>query len=280
MRRLQAPDPKERMHLAIITGLMSGHEPSAPSPPGGAGIHWDTDRMTGMPLASGGASVETRERLWTRRATGYGVVLALLVVSYGLCATQPSTDPSPWAFLPMLATVAVVFSVTEASRLAQRVSWVVLSLAGLAAILAGALGADGPVLAVALSAASMVALLVAPWVIIAHQVTRRGLDLEALLAAVTAYILVGMFFAFVYNLMSQIAPDPLFGSENPDSLGNQLFFSFTALTTTGYGNLVPAGTGGQAVAVAEGITGQLFLITAVARIMRGASARRGTPTPT
>lgn len=235
--------------------------------------------MTGMPLASGGASVEAREGLWTRRATGYGVVLALLVVSYGLCAVQPSTDPSPWAFLPMLATVAVVFSVTGASRIAQRVSWVVLSAAGLAAIVAGALGADGPVLAIPLSAASMIALLVAPWVIIAHQVTRRGLDLEALLAAVTAYILVGMFFAFVYNLMSQIAPDPLFGSENPDSLGNQLFFSFTALTTTGYGNLVPVGTGGQAVAIAEAITGQLFLITAVARIMRGSSAGRGTPTP-
>ena len=35
----------------------------------------------------------------------------------------------------------------------------------------------------------------------------------------------------------------------------------------------------QAVAVAEGITGQLFLITAVARIMRGASAQRTTSTP-
>ncbi|MEU4016974.1 potassium channel family protein [Microbacterium sp. NPDC028030] len=233
--------------------------------------------MTGMPSAQGGVEASPSERLWSRRAIGYAIVLALLIASYGLCALQPSTDPSPWAFLFMLATVAVVFYVTGASPLAQRVSWVVLSVAGAAAIVAAALGADGPLLAVPLSAASMVALLVAPWVIIAHQVTRRGLDLEALLAAITAYILVGMFFAFVYNLMSQISPTPLFGEDSPESLGNQLFFSFTALTTTGYGNLVPAGPGGQAVAVAEAITGQLFLITAVARIMRGASARRSTP---
>ncbi|MGF6824711.1 hypothetical protein M2317_003644 [Microbacterium sp. ZKA21] len=49
-----------------------------------------------------------------------------------------------------------------------------------------------------------------------------------------------------------------------------MFFSFTTLTTTGFGNIVPVGPGVQSVAVAEAITGQLFLITAVARIMRGA----------
>ncbi|MFB8189458.1 potassium channel family protein [Microbacterium sp. NPDC055988] len=215
-------------------------------------------------------------RRWDDRALGYGIVLVLLIVSYGLCAIQPSTDPSPWAFLPMLATVAMVFHVTRARPMVQRVSWVVLSAAGVIAVVADLFGLEGPLLAIPLSAASMIALLVAPWVVIAHQVTRRGLNLEALLAAITAYILVGMFFAFVYNLMSQISPDPLFGEESLDSLGNQLFFSFTALTTTGYGNLVPVGTGGQAVAIAEGITGQLFLITAVARIMRGASAKRAT----
>lgn len=213
-------------------------------------------------------------RQWDRGAIGYAIVLVLIIISYGFCATQPTTDPSPWAFLAMLATVAMVFRVTRVRRLVQRVSWVVLSVAGLAAVGAAAWGLEGPVLSIPLSAASMIALLVAPWAIIVHQVTRRGLDLEALLAAITAYILVGLFFAFVYNLMSQVSPDPVFGEDHADSLGNQLFFSFTALTTTGYGNIVPAGTGGQAVAVAEGITGQLFLITAVARIMRGASARQ------
>lgn len=208
------------------------------------------------------------------QARGYAIILVLLVVSYGLCAAQPSTDPSPWAFLAMLATIAMVFYVTRARNLVQRVSWVVLSVAGASAVAAVLFGVEGPLLAIPLSTASMIALLVAPWAIIAHQVNRRGLDLEALLAAITAYILVGMFFAFVYNLISQFSPTPMFGDENLDSLGNQLFFSFTTLTTTGYGNLVPVGATGQGIAIAEAITGQLFLITAVARIMRGASAKR------
>jgi hypothetical protein len=234
--------------------------------------------MPGTETATPEHAAPSSGRRWDDHGIGYAIVLGLLIVSYGLCAIQPSTDPSPWAFLAMLATVAIVFHVTRARRLVQRVSWVVLSVAGAVAVIATAFGVDGPVLAIPLSAASMIALLVAPWAIIAHQVTRRGLDLEALLAAATAYILVGMFFAFVYNLISQISPSPMFGEESLDSLGNQLFFSFTALTTTGYGNLVPVGAGGQAIAIAEGITGQLFLITAVARIMRGASAKRSTPT--
>ena len=220
-----------------------------------------------------GASLGTEDSAWSYRAVGYAIVLLLLGVSYGLCAAQPSADPSPWAFLVMLAPVAIVFRVTGARALVQRVTWVVLSTAGAAALLATFFGTGSPALAVGLSAASMVALLVAPWAIIAHQVTRRGLDIEALLAAVTAYILVGMFFAFAYNLASQFLSQPLFIGAETDSLGDQLFVSFTALTTTGYGNLIPRGAGMQAVAVAEGITGQLFLITAVARIMRGASAQ-------
>lgn len=216
-------------------------------------------------------------------ASGYAIVFVLLVVSYALCAMQRGTNPSPWAFLVILATVAVVFHVAGTRPLVQRIAWAILSAAALATIVATLLGASGHVLDIVFSTASMVALLIAPATIIAHQVKRRGLNLEALLAAVTAYVLVGLFFTFVFNLFSLVSPMPMFGAPEDDSLANQLFFSFTTLTTTGYGNLVPVGAGPQAAAVAEAITGQLFLITAVARIMRGTGSARGAvptaPTP-
>lgn len=206
-------------------------------------------------------------------ASGYAIVLGLLVISYALCATQRGTNPSPWAFLVILVTVAVVFRVTGTRPIIQHVAWVILSAAGLATLIATLVGANGHALDILFSTASMVALLIAPATIITHQVTRRGLNLEALLAAITAYVLVGLFFTFVFNLFSLVSTAPMFGGPDDDSLANQLFFSFTTLTTTGYGNLVPVGAGPQAVAVAEAITGQLFLITAVARIMRGTGAR-------
>lgn len=200
---------------------------------------------------------------------GYWLVLALLTVAYALCATQATSDPNPFAFVVQLVTVAVVLRVTEAPAGIQSIAWVVLSLAGAAALTVAALGLRGRMLDIVLSAASMIAFLIAPVAIIRHQVTRRGLDLEALLAATAAYVLVGMFFTFAYNLISLLAATPTFGGGEVDSLSTQLFFSFTTLTTTGYGNIVPVTPGVQGVAVAEAICGQLFLITAVARIMRG-----------
>jgi hypothetical protein len=42
---------------------------------------------------------------------------------------------------------------------------------------------------------------------------------------------------------------------------------FTTLVTTGYGNLVLAANPGQTFAVLEMLTGQLFLVTAVATVV-------------
>jgi hypothetical protein len=175
--------------------------------------------------------------------------------------------------------VAVVFRITDVRPTIQRLSWGILSVAAFATIVATLVGANGHVLDIVLSAATLLALLVSPTAIIGHQVTRRGLNLEALLATIAAYVLVGLFFAFAFNLLSLLSSAAVFGDTQEDSLANQLFFSFTTLTTTGYGNIVPASAAGQGIAVTEAITGQLFLITAVARIMRGAGGVGGTERP-
>jgi voltage-gated potassium channel Kch len=62
---------------------------------------------------------------------------------------------------------------------------------------------------------------------------------------------------------------PFFGSAGPGSLSQNLFFSFTTMTTVGYGNLVPAANPGQTMAVIEAVTGQLFLVVAIGKIING-----------
>ncbi|MFJ2542392.1 ion channel [Microbacterium sp. NPDC087589] len=219
---------------------------------------------------SADASTFQERRDAGRRRSGYWLVLALVGASYAFSAAQATTDPSPWALTVQLLTVAVVLWVTEVRPRVQHIAWAILALAAVATVVVAALGTGGRGLDILLSAASAIAFLIAPVAIIRHQVRRRGLDIEALLAAITAYVLVGMFFTLVYNLVALLTVAPIFGAEVVDSLSTQLFFSFTTLTTTGYGNIVPVSSGVQTIAVAEAITGQLFLITAVARIMRGA----------
>jgi hypothetical protein len=45
------------------------------------------------------------------------------------------------------------------------------------------------------------------------------------------------------------------------------YFSFTTLTTLGYGDFTAAGNGGRSIAVMEALTGQVFLATLVARLV-------------
>ena len=64
-----------------------------------------------------------------------------------------------------------------------------------------------------------------------------------------------------------LQPGPLFGDAGDPALPQTLFFSFVTLTTTGYGDLVPATNPAQSIAVLEALIGQLFLVTAVAKVV-------------
>lgn len=201
--------------------------------------------------------------------SGYWLVLAFLAVSYVLCAVQTSANPSAIALLFQLVTVAVTFWVARVRPAVLKVGSVVLAAAGVATLTVQIAGFEGRVLDLVLASASILAYLIAPAVIITQQARKTLVDGQTLLASIAAYVMVGMFFTFVYNLISLATSVPLFGEGSDDSLTSQLFFSFTTLTTTGYGNLVPPGAIVQTVAIGEAITGQLFLVIAVARVVSG-----------
>jgi hypothetical protein len=58
-----------------------------------------------------------------------------------------------------------------------------------------------------------------------------------------------------------------FASDQPATTQTFQYFSFTTLTTLGYGDFTAAGNGGRAVAILEALTGQIFLATLVARLV-------------
>jgi len=116
--------------------------------------------------------------------------------------------------------------------------------------------------------------LVAPFAVVRDIATRRDVDQEAVLGAIAAYLIVGMCFAFTYRAVGAVQPTPFFGTAGAGDMSDALFFSFVTLTTTGYGNLVPASNPGQSLAVMEAVLGQLFLVTAVAKIITAWKPRR------
>lgn len=98
-------------------------------------------------------------------------------------------------------------------------------------------------------------------------------ETETLLGALCVYFLIGMMFTGVYSAIDAFSTQPVFGHPTPRS--DYSYFSFVTLTTVGYGDVVATSDIARRFAVVEAMTGQLFLATAVARLVSlyGAEAR-------
>jgi hypothetical protein len=172
-----------------------------------------------------------------------------------------------------LVTVWLTLRTSRARRVARLIAGVVLCLAAVAAVVSWFVHNPGGQLG-GIFAVCCLLYLIAPFSIVRHLILRRQIDTETLLGAVAAYLLIGMFFAFAYKAAGEFGSVPFFGSAGAGSLSQDLFFSFVTMTTVGYGNLVPAANPGQTFAVFEAVTGQLFLVVAVGKII-SSMRRRG-----
>lgn len=115
----------------------------------------------------------------------------------------------------------------------------------------------------------------------------RGGDvtLDSICAAASVYLMIGLTWAFVYLLIGHWTPDSfdvgevLLASTNPRDARKVFslltYFSFTTLTTLGYGDITPVSGPARTACWLEAITGQLFLATYVAGLVGIHIARRG-----
>jgi voltage-gated potassium channel len=98
---------------------------------------------------------------------------------------------------------------------------------------------------------------------------------ETVLGALCTYVLLGLLFAFAYLAVNDLA-GPFFTQPDPHRQSEYLYFSFVTLTTLGFGDLSPDVGLPQALTVFEALTGQVFLVTMVARLVT-LWGRQGTP---
>jgi hypothetical protein len=199
-------------------------------------------------------------------ADSYGLVLLLLILTYVLTVSVRERWAAPIIVAFQIGTVWLALRTSRARRSLRLVADGLFALAGGIAVLSFFLVGKGESLG-ALFVASAVLYFFAPFSIIRHVGLRQDVDLETVLGAIAAYLFIGMFFAFAYRSVASFQPGPFFGANGEGTLSEDLFFSFITLSTTGYGNLVPAENPGQTMAVAEAVFGQLFLVTAVAKII-------------
>ena len=227
-----------------------------------------------------GAAPGTESRWWHRlgrsfvSADSYGLVLLLVVVTYVVSASVTEQRAASVVLAVQLATVWLTLRTSQARRGVRLLADIVLGLAAVVVVVSLFVHNPGDQLGGIFSVCCLL-YLIAPFSILRHLILRRQIDTETLLGAVAAYLLIGMFFAFVYKAAGEFGSVPFFGSAGDGTLSQDLFFSFVTMTTVGYGNLVPAANPGQTFAVLEAVTGQLFLVVAVGKIISSMQPRRG-----
>jgi hypothetical protein len=90
---------------------------------------------------------------------------------------------------------------------------------------------------------------------------------QSILGAISAYLIVGLMFAAFYAAIAELHGGHFFANGRTGNSETFQYFSFTTLTTLGYGDFTAAGNDGRAIAVMEALTGQIFLATLVARLV-------------
>jgi hypothetical protein len=100
--------------------------------------------------------------------------------------------------------------------------------------------------------------------------------LAAVMGVLSLYLLIGMVFAFTYAALDAIA-GPFFANTRDATTSECLYFSFTTLTTVGYGDFVARTDLGHTLAVVEALIGQIYLVTVVSLIVSNLGRPARTP---
>jgi hypothetical protein len=200
-------------------------------------------------------------------ADSYGMVLLLILVTYGMSVSLRASWSASVVLLVQIVTVWFALRTSKARRSVRLTANVALIAVVAVAVVDLIVHKGDTETFPAIFIIGSALYVVAPFSIVRHLITRKVVDMETMLGAIAAYLLIGLSLAYVYRFLGALQSAPFFGSGGVGTMSDDVFFSFTTLTTTGYGNLVPAGQPGQSLAVMEMIIGQLFLITALGKIV-------------
>ena len=110
----------------------------------------------------------------------------------------------------------------------------------------------------------------------------REVRIESVIGVLCLYMLIGMLFAFIFGAIDKLGGGPFFATGASATVSRCIYFSFTTLSTVGYGDLTARSDVGHTLAVLEALTGQIYLVTVVSLIVGnlGRRPRGQSPAPT
>lgn len=178
---------------------------------------------------------------------------------------------TPLVFSAVLLSAVVVV----ADRRKAMILVVILVLPALALQWLAAARGETRLLEILDSVAAIVFLVYVTVLILRHVLSAPVVDAEIVLAALCAYLLFGVTWGEAYQLLAIAdpaalsVPAQLAGGLTEGGAAERIYtyFSFVTLTTLGYGDITPVSSAARSLAITEAILGQLYLVTAIARLV-------------
>ena len=201
----------------------------------------------------------------------YSLTALVVIESLQLFIIAPLAEKSHLAFalvtVIMAANVAAVIAVVWHIRAAV-LAVVLATLVEVAATVLRFVRPSAATAALDLTAALI--LIGALTVVLGVAVFGPGrVTVHRILGAVVIYLNVAIAFALAYRLVDAAGAGAFVAAGNPShqSIAALIYFSITTITTTGYGDIVPVDAFARSLSNVEGIVGQLFPTTLLARLI-------------
>lgn len=218
-------------------------------------------------------TLRSRFYRWQEHAREPGLTALLCIEGTLIFLVTPLAGMGvlPGFVLPAMFILLVLATllVTSRSHAAAGIVFVAVLLSPAGAFV----HAEAPsVLTECLSAGGRLLAIAAVSVVIAHAVFGSGrVTLHRVQGAVVLYLNFALFFFTIYRFIEVLAPDafqglPASGAEHGSGAA-LLYFSFSTLTTLGYGDITPVHPMARDIANLEAVIGQLFPATLMARLV-------------
>jgi Ion channel len=194
----------------------------------------------------------------------YAAVFALIITAVVFNIVAPNGDGSRAIAFAIIGSAFLVAVLTSRERTVvrrRRAAYggaviVLVTILTAAGVLAQSIALiAGAVLTVAVPATLAGGLL--------RLVRERGATLQAVAGALAIYLSIGLAFSSMIGFVAAVGSASFFAETGKNTASEHVYYSFTVLTTTGFGDLTAAHSVGRALAVLEMLTGQLYLVTVI-----------------
>ena len=204
----------------------------------------------------------------------YGAVFVLIVALLVFVIVAPAGNAARAVVLALEGMALLVVVATSRERQEVRKARVrTLGVAAALAVAAVAFGALPLPVVFVTNGVLTLSILVALVGGLLRLVRLHGVTLQVVAGALTIYVLLGLIFAWLVSLVADADAAAYFAEGSDASLGERVYYSFTVLTTTGFGDLTAATPAGHALAVVEMLLGQLYLVTVIGVLVGSFAAR-------